>query len=323
MGTKKKIQFIMIVSLTLLLTPCAWGARENPASCLFFPYYDTSGDTMSIHTITNVGNTAEYVRLVFVDGYECTPVDYWFMLTAGDTFTFGAHGILPWHQTGFLYAYVVEDQYSSNEKDADVLIGQEIVLGSWNNTLVNFSLNAIGFQALDLTPDGKLHLDGVEFTAAPKTIYFPRFFGQEQYLYSKMILINLTGGRYFKASTNVYVYNDNEQVFSDHLQIDCFGYASLQEILPHTSKYFLLGSNHNPNEPWPFYTIAETGTIRMTGIQATNIQGTMTIPNASILCVLVEGFATMGYTAADLPLQIEAPNTYNNAMLWSVNPSGT
>jgi hypothetical protein len=63
--------------------------------------------------------------------------------------------------------------------------------------------------------------------------------------------------------------------------------------------------------------------MRITGDLAWNVQGTVEIENPSIMAVLVEGFGTLGYTGADLPLQIEDENVFNNAMLWSHSPDGT
>ncbi len=69
--------------------------------------------------------------------------------------------------------------------------------------------------------------------------------------------------------------------------------------------------------------MTETGTLKMTGLEAeSNFSGTI-INDPSIYAVLVEGVATLGYSAADLPLQIEDPSVFNHAMLWSTSPYGT
>jgi hypothetical protein len=313
----------MVAVAALMFAQSAEAARQNPGSCLFFPYYDAWGDTMSIHTITNVSNSNVVIRLIGVNGDDCSPKDYWFELIAGDTFTFAAHGLFSWPESGFMYAYVVQDWFLEAEKDADVLIGQEIVLGVWDHRLVHFSINAVGFQALNPVQDGKLHLDGTEYTAAPKTLYFPRFFGQDGAFYSKVILINLTGGKYFEAKADIFIYNDNGVPFSSNCLFDCFDVRSLESLSGVTSKTYLLSTAHDPQEPYPFHNLAETGTLRITGDYARNVQGTVEINNPSILAVLVEGFGTLGFTGADLPLQVEDSNVYTNAMLWSMNPDGT
>jgi hypothetical protein len=208
------------------------------------------------------------------------------------------------------------------EKKADVLVGQEIVLGGWDGRLVTFSINAAGFQALNLVKDAKLHLDGTEYTCAPKTLFFPRFFGQDALFYSRLILINLTGGQWFKVTANCLIYNDNEEAFSDFVQYDCFELMKLTELSLAVEKNFLMSTNHDLYEPWPFHTLAETGTIRLTGEYAWNNITGKYINEASIYAVLVEGVATLGYSGADLPLQIEDPSVFNHAMLWSTDPNG-
>jgi len=315
--------WITMTLLTLFLfVPPARSSGMNPGSCLLFPYYDASGATISIHTITNVGTVDVQIIQVFVDGSSGEKATNWTTIRAGDTLTIAAHGVYS-VGTGFMYAYVVESIFSHLEKKADVLVGQEIVLGVWDHQLVNFSMNAVSFQALDLVKDERLHLDGKEYTCAPKTLYFPRFFGQDSAFFSRVILINLTGGQYFNVSAECLIYNDNGQVFGDYISFDCFEIMKLTDISAGTTKTFLLNTNHAPQEPWPFYAYAETGAFRIRGVMATNQDQTVKIPNPSIFAVLVEGFGTLGYSAGDLPMQIEDPAVYNHAMLWSTDPSGT
>jgi len=323
MANKNWLTLLLVLIVSFFCAPDLQASRENPASCLLFPYYDTTGETISIHTITHVGEESVIIRMVFVDGEDCSPTDFWFKLTPGDTFTFAANGLVDNKETGFLYVYAVKHMHSEVELDADVLIGQELIFGLWDELLANFSLNAVGFQALNLTGDGKLHLDGKEYTLAPKTIYFPRFFGQDVGIYSKLILINLTGGKYFTAGTKILIYNDNEQFFSNTWHFDCFEVESLKSLSGATHKSFLLSTNHDVNEPWPFQAMAETGALRITGDTAMNHTGSVIIPDASVYAVLIEGFGLTGYSAADLPLQIEDGDTHFHAMLWSVKPDGT
>jgi hypothetical protein len=310
-----------------LLASVASAQREYPGSCLVFPYYDTTGSAFSIHTITNTGPADEYVRIVFIDGQDCKPRDFWIKLTGKDTFTFMASALLPGPPgTGFLYAYVAEAFGSELEKRADVLTGQEIVFGIWGNpgapkSLVNFTVNALIFQALDLNPDGKLHLDGSEYTQAPATVLFPRFFGQGGMFQSRMILINFTGGQYFIAYATVMLHNDNEQAFKDQIKFDCHEPMPLLTMSGGTANAFLLGTAHDPAEPVGFAGAVETGTLEITGSYAVNIDGTVTIQPACVYGVLVEGMGALGYCMADLPFHIDDP-AYKFAMLWSTDPSG-
>jgi hypothetical protein len=318
---------VVCLSLTLLLlvvfVPDAFSNRQNPGSCILFPYYDTSGATMSIHTVTNVGTQSVAVRIVFVNGVTCEPVSTKHTLTAGDTFTFAAHGFVSQPQTGFVYVYVLDSFFDVLEKKADVLIGQEIVVGYWNSLLVNFSMNAVNFQALNVVKDGKLHLDGTEYTCAPKTLYFPRFFGQQGLnFFSKLIVLNLTGGRWFGVNIHLWAYNDNEQPYDMWFETNCFEVFYLGDMAPFFDMVFLRKSNHDPYEPWPFHSFAETGTMKMTGDFAQSKLTGKIIDDPGIYAVLVEGVGTLGFTAADLPMQVEDPAVFNHAVLWSTDPNG-
>lgn len=319
---KSCVWMTLILLMLIVLVPDALADGRNPGSCLLFPYFDTTGATMSIHTIMNTGTEDVWIRMVFVESEECKPYDFFFQLGNGDTFTFGAHGLLIFPMRGFMYTYVIESKNQLEEKKADVLVGQEIVMGFWDNRLVQFSLNAVSFQALELVKDQKLHLDGTEYTCAPKSLYFPRFFGQDSAFYSRVMLINLTGGQYFSAAAECLIYNDNGQVFNNYVTFDCFELMRLTDLSGATSRAFLLATSHDPSEPWPFYQFAETGAVRIRGVKASNPDMTVKISDPSVFAVLVEGVGSLGYTAADLPLQVEDPSVYNHAMLWSTDPSG-
>jgi len=298
-------------------------SQESPGSCLLFPYYDTTGSTISFHSIQNVGSQTVAVRLVFVNGVTCEPKDAYIDLTPMDTFTFCAHGVLHGWETGFLYAYVVQKKgHAHSEVDYDFLVGQEFVLGKWGHEDVYFSLNAVSFQGLKVVQDGKIHLDGNEYTLAPKSLHFPRFFGQEALINSRLILINLTGGKYFQAAVRYYIYNDNEIVFTSTGLIDCFEVIPLTSVSPAFQKSFLLSTNHALLEPWPYYNFLETGAIKIFAEYAYNAGG-LTIPDASMYAVLLENFGNLGYGISDLPFQIDDGKTHYHGMLWSTDPSGT
>jgi hypothetical protein len=299
---------------------------RNPASLLVFPHYDTGIQEMSVITITNTGMDTEWIRLVWIEGGEdgpCFPRDMWIELTRNDTFTFLDDALFFANTRGFVYAYVVDDEYSVAEKDADVLIGQELVFqGIPGVGTVTYGINAVGFEALALVADGYLKLDGVEYSLAPKTLYFPRFFGQNNSPFaSHMILINLTGGMYFKATAELLVFNDNEQAFSDVIKFRCWEKRPLIEISSSTDNTYLKGSNQNEDEPVGFKNVVETGWLKMTGIEAVNTYFTHFIPNASVYAVLVETIGGANYGSADLPWQIEDAS-YNNAALWSTKVNG-
>lgn len=325
-----KLKAVLILSTLILAVGAvslnAEAAGRNPASLLLYPYYNTDNGNIAVITITNTGADTQYIRMVWIDDYECSPEDQWIELTGYDTYTFLDFAVNPQGERGFMYAYVVEAFGSVNEKDADVLIGQEFVFSSWGSSnLVNYGINAVGFEALTLTADGDLHLDGTEYEAAPKTLYFPRFFGQDDIengaFEAKVILINLTGGKFYEAEADLLVYNDNEVSFSSTVTFPCFWYGDLTDLSAATYESFLLTTDHDEDEVWdgnPGGDHKKTGWLEITGDFAYYF--TNQIDFASVYAVLIEEVGP-GY-AADLPWQIEDSAVYNNAMLWSTSPNG-
>jgi hypothetical protein len=307
----------------------AWAADGQPGSCLIYPYFNSHPGQMTIFRISNVSMETVYVRLVFIDEVHCAPEDRWISLTGGDTLTFLDTWMIPVSARGFLYAHIVESGFSSAEKESNVLIGQELVFGSFDPPFgMGFSINALAFKALDVVPDGKIHLDGVEYEPAPKTVYFPGFFGQEYpdaqnpIFDSKLILINLTGGQYFTHVADLLVYNDDEQAFSAQYSFPCFAFVDLVQVSAATKNSFLLSTLHDPDEPGGFSGLGlETGWISITGNYAFNPSTSFVIDHASLLAVMVERMGGLGY-GVDLPLHLEDPATHKNGMLWSTSQTG-
>jgi len=151
-------------------------AGENPGSLLLFPYFNTAPHNMSVVSISNVSPDPVWVRLVWIESFAGFPRDMWIDLAGFDSFTFIDDALFFSDTDGFFYFYVVEEEYSTHEIQKDILVGQELIISRWDDRPACFSMNALTFKALDLTPDGELYLDGVEFEAAPKSLYFPRFF---------------------------------------------------------------------------------------------------------------------------------------------------
>jgi hypothetical protein len=322
----RSIQIAGLIILALVLfVPAALANRDNPASCLLYPYYTSCSKSMTIITTTNWGQDTVWVRYVFVDGEECTPSDHWIELTPYDTFTFVTRALFPKEGDGFVYAYVVDHEGSHKEIDADVLVGQEIVIGNWDGDLAHFSVNAVGYQCIDVKEeDGMLHLDGKEYTAAPKNIIFPRFFGQDEDYKSKIALMNLTGGQHFQLVLKWLTYNDNEVPYSKTTLMDCWEIQDLKEVSGIFEKNFLLNTNHDLNEPYGLSQSAETGTFWIQGIQAMNNNANppVVFDNPSIYGFLIECLGVMGYGTADLPLQTQDTVDFDQGMLWSTSPSG-
>jgi hypothetical protein len=319
----KIVLFLLLVFAAFcLLSSTAEAGRGEPGSLLFFPYYDTYKSSINVVSITNTGDELLDVRIVFVDGDECSPTDFYIQLTPYDTFTFLTKALLwPQEEAGFIYAYVVENPGTYDEKDADYLIGQEFVISNWEGGLVNFALNAVAFQCLNPTPDGKLKLDGVEYSLAPRRVYFPRFFGQSTYFSSMLLLVNLTGGQYFTTYTYYLVFNDNEIPFSIARKHDCWDMMSLSAVSGVFTNTYLLSTNHDPAEPMGFATFVETGFGHIEEVSVTNPDTGVTIDNPCMYAVLFETVCGIGYGLVDLPFYVTDPD-YDSGMFWSTDPSG-
>ena len=302
----------------------AWaGSTREPAACLLFPYFNTNPDNLAVFSITNVGSDPVSVRLVWIDEEDCSPEDQWIQLSGNDTFTFLDQAMNPEGEQGFMYAYVYEG--SGSPANANCLVGQEIIIGTWDpqNPLIQYGINAVGFQAINVVADQKLHLDGVEYSLAPKSVIFPRFFGQDQVFLSKVILINLTGGKFFTARASIMTYNDNESGFSSSVEFPCFWFGNLVDLSSATKESFLQNTNHDPLEIWdgnsnPNAYHKKTGWMKITGKSAYYLM--TDIEYASSYAVLVEEIETI--FAGSLPWQINDPVKYTNGMLWSTSPTG-
>jgi hypothetical protein len=317
------LALLSVLAGSLALDASASSGRD-PAACLLFPYYNTNDGNLAVLTITNVSPETVVVRIVWIDEEDCTPEDVWITLTGNDTFTFLDEAMNPEGERGFMYAYVVEGTGSPAENNC--LVGQELVFSVWNPTdpVLHYGVNAVGFKALQVDPDQKIHLDGVEYSLAPKTLIFPRFFGQQPGVFeSYVILINLTGGKFFEVKSSVLVYNDNEYSWSTSVEFPCFWYGSLTDISNATLETFLLSSLHDPLEIWdgnpnPNDPHKKTGWMRITGKSAYYLN--TQIDKASVFGVLIEKVGPI--YGASLPWQITDPD-YDNAMLWSTSPNGT
>jgi hypothetical protein len=325
---QKGILLVAVFCLALgVFSYDAVAGGRNPGSCLLFPYFNTYPGNLACMTITNTGEEDVAIRLVWIDCCFCSPEDQWIELTAGDTFTFLDYAMNPESEMGFMYAYAVESVGSTFEKDFDFLIGQEFIFNTWalQYKEVSYGINAVPFMALSITADGLLRLDGTEYEAAPSEIFFPRFFGQDNYMFfSRVILISLTGGQFFQQQANVLVYNDNEQAFSSTVLFPCWALLNLTEVSGATSEINLLSSNHDPLEVWDGNPLPtghkKSGWIKFMGDWAWNATTTFVIDNPSMYAVLLESVG--GHAAADLPWQVEDAGTFDNAVLWSTNPWG-
>jgi len=309
---------------------------RNPASVLFYPYYNTNDTNMSVMTITNTCQEDVWVHIVWVPKKDCSPNNLWIELTAFDTITFQDRALGFQNDTkGFFYAVVVDGNYSTTKVDKDCLIGQELILEdkpeSPDLNISTYAINAVGFQALAVDNTTEVvHLDGVEYTLAPRSLYFPRFFGQPDqgaanFFSSEIIFINLTGGMRFEAQVKLTIYNDNEVAMSEYVDIPCWKKRPLNELTKNTNSTwnsYLLLTDHNTAEPIGFAKMVETGWICLEGTEAWNKENpVIRIDNANVYAVLVETLGKNLHGIADLPWQLEDAD-YNNASLWPVSQLG-
>jgi hypothetical protein len=331
MKLKVFVVLALVTLMCILATPTASASRQNPGACLLFPYYDNTGGTLTILTVTNVSQEPVWLRMVWIDEVDCIPRDSWWEMTGEDTFTFLSNAMIFGASKGFLYIYVVDGEFSINERtdiDTNILTGHSFVFDAWENGSSGcFAVNPFIIQAIEPLGDGNLFLDGVEFTAAPRTLYFPRFFGQSNnsnadFWLSKMVLINLTGGTFFYADADVYTYNDNESAYSTRITFDCFDLFNLIDVSPVTWNDFLVATNHDASEPVGLSSYIETGWMKIRGDYAANIFHTHIIDNAFIYGFMMESLSTLGF-GADLSFHIEGNHMdYDRVMLWSTRIDG-
>jgi hypothetical protein len=340
-GGVQEMRFKVITILALLcvgmgaFSVSALADGRDPAACLLFPYFNTNKGNLAVISITNTGPDPVDVRLVWVDEVICSPEDQWITLTGYDTFSFLDQAMNPQGERGFMYCYVVQgfgikDEVTDPLK-SNVLIGQELIFGNWptadpKNAVVNFGINAVSFEAIGPNGDDKVKLDGTDYDLAPKTIYFPRFFGQMTNFASAVILINLTGGKFFTHCADVMVFNDNEVGFSTTVEFPCFYFTTLINLSGATTETWLLNSNHDLEELWDGKLSGgvnnahkKTGWIYITGDYA-YASPTQYIDYASLYAVLVEQIG--GQFGADLPWELFDGVNYVNGMLWSTKVNG-
>jgi hypothetical protein len=209
------------------------------------------------------------------------------------------------------------------------LIGQELIIDGV--LALDYSMNAVAFKGYganaddqaDNTPndddgDGIRDLNGKdsggpEYDEAPDRICIPRFLGQnppggELYGNSRIILVNLSGGRAFTTTLSIEGYNDNEEPFSGQYTFYCWDKPYLRDFSAATLQSYLLGTNQNPNEILGLNQ--ESGWMTIDGLTANSV-GPESIADPAFYAVLVEQLQS--HWAADLPW--ECCSQTNGALL--------
>jgi hypothetical protein len=209
------------------------------------------------------------------------------------------------------------------------LIGQELIIDGIEQ--LSYGMNAVAFKAYGSHADDKIdntandddgdgirdlngkHSPGPEYDEAPDKICIPRFLGQspqgdDTYANSRLILLNLSGGRAFTTTVSIAGYNDNEEHFSGQFTFYCWAKPYLRDFSAATLQSYLESTNHDLGEI--FGLAEESGWLELDGLVA-NSTGPESIEDPAIYAVLVEEL--QGHWAADLPF--ECCSQINGALL--------
>lgn len=153
---------------------------DQEGSLLVWPLVDNTGTKTTIIEITNNGESGVWLQgfmiVQRVGATDFVKKDFYIHLTPKEPFYWNtstaynrtdAEGVLSQVQAfddyiGFCFVWAVNNRFQKQEILWNFLRGDAIVLNG-NNA---FEYNAIPHQALTVTPDRVLNLDGVEYTMA-------------------------------------------------------------------------------------------------------------------------------------------------------------
>jgi hypothetical protein len=216
-------------------------------SVLFFNYYTSDpNNTASVDTIfnlTNVHPTSDIaLHLFFVDSTTCNVADAFFCLTRNQTASFRASDMDP-GVVGYVIAVAVDS--AGRPVSFNALAG-EAMIGT--GTGHRFLLPAVvaarrdGFFASPVNSDGQsatMFFNNAQYDLLPQTLVLDSFPSQvagigapaaNTVLYVYSPLPNLTTPDAFSGSLFFLVYDDQEQIFSGSMGLNCFLSSSKQRI---------------------------------------------------------------------------------------------
>lgn len=317
--------------LTITNCACPPTNRRECASLLLFPEFDNRSGRVTMITVTDAccaeGNAIPFrVQFKFVRADTCLTSDFHKDLTVCDTVTFLTSSVNSGgtNARGYLYAYVTDTVPGPNNPTGrpivyNHIIGQSLLLDSIE--VLDYSMNAVGFKGLgaplsfnDDDQDGIRDFNGLssqfpEYEEVPDTIKIPRFFGQDwsvrdRGIYkSRLILVNMSGGRAFTTTINLSIFNDNEYAFSSQYTFFCWDKPFLKDIAGSFLEQELDFSDNDPDELFGMPE-KETGWFTVDGDVA--VSSAETIIDPAVYAVLVE--VTGHYSAADLPWECDCQN---------------
>ena len=284
-------------------------ATQTPGSLLVFHEFDNRPGAFTALTITNF-NALEsvLVRVEFRSVPSCATHATTLALTPADTVTFWTGALAPGADRGFVVAWAVDEQ--GRALNFNHLVGQSLWIEGVNAS--EAGANAVTFEGLpnggltDVNGNGLPDFDGIEYSAAPRTLQFPRFLGQGPDIQTDLVLVDLFGGANPLAA-DFLVLNDNEELFSTSYEFDCWTRVPLLEVSGLFDNTFLLSTNHDPDEIFGFAN-QEAGWFTVRGSDPA------TQSDRALLGMLVERRSTgQGHSASRPFHQGQAvPPTFDN-----------
>ncbi|MEW6742916.1 MAG: hypothetical protein AB1486_09165 [Planctomycetota bacterium] len=313
--TKLALRIVAASAMLAVASLNALADGRHPGSLLVYPIYDSSPGVATIITVTNTNEDQSYnpatklamgtvdVEYKYIDAMTCQEFNRTERLTPNDTLTVLASHHNASSSLGYLYVYAKHPK-SGLPISWNWLIGHVVSFDGIE--VLEYGVNPWSFAAIpadgeltDLDGDGIRDLDGKEYEMAPDTLLYPRFFGQSAQLFiSHLVLINLTGGSKFRATADLLIYNDNEQVFSAEMEFTCWTARLLAKISGAFTDEFLKSTNHDPDEITGLEFI-ESGWFRVDGGIASSSMASIDDP--ALIGCLLEFVGPFG--SADLPFE--------------------
>lgn len=295
----------LIAAAMLLCTGGSASAAEDPGSLLVFPVWNNQEGFITLLTVTNTSTTRDVILwYTYFEGESCQAVDFWVPLSPLDTFSCltRAHNLVHPNGKGYVHVHARSPQ-TFEPLRFDNLVGTSLIIDGLSGG--SYAVNPFVFQGVgdgDVNGNGRLDLDGVEYTKAPGKIIFPRFLGQpSNFSTSNLILIDAAGGAGWFTRVDLLIFNDNEEMFTASRAFRCWEEIGLLELSQIFSTDFLkFFTNHDPDEIYG-YPDVESGWFTVTGDGAYK-EGVGVVPNPAILAVLIE--PTTNLQSAAAPFQV-------------------
>ncbi len=302
----------------LSLGSLAFAGGTEAGSLLVYPYFSNTRATRTMLTVTNTNldsvNGGVNVEFVYIDGDHCLEFNRTRTLTPGDTLSVITKYDNPNYVEGYAYVFA-KSKTTGKAIKFDWLVGSAIVLtNDLTDPEISYTPNVFKAGAAlaagantDLenagAGDGQRDLDGLEYEKTPDQLIVPNFIADNDDDFQPgLVLLGLTGLQ-FTTIVNFLVYNDNEEVFSAQVTVDCWELLRLRDDVSFVfDDAFLATTGQNAAE---VYTgpgvlanrLPETGWYSMTGAIANSTAATVANPSILALALNVD----LDQSAAILP----------------------